>query len=356
MKGKRFAAVCAVMIGLTAALAGCGAKKAEAAEAAPLVKTMTVGAEEQAARRSFSGTVHGYYESNLAFQIGGRITARYVSAGDRVSAGQALFRVDSKDAEEQAAAAQSAVISAEAQLDLASSTRKRYQALHEVDAISDLAMDQTENQYKLAAAQLAQARATLARAENNLSFTVLTADRDGVIGSTLCEVGQVVAAGTPVVLIVDDAKKDVYISLTEKQYRMYSVGMPCTVTFWALPGVSVRGVIREKAASPDAATGTYDVKVTLVDPPEAVTVGMTAEVVMEEPAGQASFTVPLSAMAPQSEEPAVWVVKEGKAALVPVKTGAYGADTVEITAGLSKGDRVITAGTQRLSSGDEVRT
>lgn len=53
MKGKRFAAVCAVMIGLTAALAGCGAKKAEAAEAAPLVKTMTVGAEEQAARRSF---------------------------------------------------------------------------------------------------------------------------------------------------------------------------------------------------------------------------------------------------------------------------------------------------------------
>ena len=79
--------------------------------------------------------------------------------------------------------------------------------LHELQAISDLAMDQTKNQYELASAQLSQAQAALARAENNLGFTSLTADRDGVVGSTLYEVGQVVGAGTPVVLIVDDTKK-----------------------------------------------------------------------------------------------------------------------------------------------------
>lgn len=64
----------------------------------------------------------------------------------------------------------------------------------------------------------------------------MSPDRDGIVGTTLYEVGQVVAAGTPVVTIIDDSKLDVYISLTEKQYGLYSVGMPCEVTFWALPG------------------------------------------------------------------------------------------------------------------------
>lgn len=115
--------------------------------------------------------------------------------------------VDSKDASEQAAAAAGALNAAEAQYRLASSTMARYEKLHELQAISDLAMDQTKNQYELASAQLSQAQAALARAENNLGFTSLTADRDGVVGSTLYEVGQVVGAGTPVVLIVDDTKK-----------------------------------------------------------------------------------------------------------------------------------------------------
>lgn len=348
-------AAAAALIGVSLTVCGCGVKQAEAAEAAPIVKTMTVGAEEAAAKRTFSGTVHGAFESPIAFQVGGRITARYVAAGDRVSAGQALFRVDSRDAEEQAAAAQSAVISAEAQLELASSTLARYRSLHEVHAISDLAMDQTENQYKLASAQLAQARAALARAENNLSFTTLTADRDGVIGSTMCEVGQVVAAGTPVALIVDDSSLDVYISFTEKQYGQYPVGAPCTVTFWALPGVTVSGTVREKAASPDTATGTYDVKVALADPPETVALGMTAEAAFDAPRADA-VTVPLSAMAGDASSPAVWVVRDGRAALVPVTAGAYGKDTVEITGGLSAGDVVITAGAQRLHEGEEVRT
>lgn len=346
--------LCAALLGASFMAEGCGKKAAPAAQP-PLVKTMVVGAEAAGEKRTFSGTVHGYYESPLAFQVGGRIVERYVASGDRVSMGQALFKVDSKDAEEQAAAAESTVISAQAQFDLASSTLARYESLHQVDAISDLAMDQTQNQYKLAAAQLSQAEASLARAQNALSFTTLTADRDGVVGSTLYEVGQVVAAGTPVVLIVDDSRMDVHISFTEKQVREYSAGMPCKVTFWALPGVTAEGTIREIAAAPNTSTGTYDAKVTLTEIPEHVTVGMTAEVSFDRAGGTDGVTVPLTAMAGQSSKPAVWIVRDGKAVMVEVKTGSYGENTVEITEGLAKGDRVITAGTQKLSEGEEVR-
>ena len=340
---KKFAVIfAAVWVGFSLVLTGCGNKK-EAETKAVLVKTMVVGETAKAESRKFSGTVHGYFESPLAFQVGGRITRRLVSSGDRVTAGQVLMTVDSKDASEQAAAAAGALNAAEAQYRLASSTMARYEKLHELQAISDLAMDRTKNQYELASAQLSQAQAALARAENNLGFTSLTADRDGVVGSTLYEVGQVVGAGTPVVLIVDDTKKDVHISFTEKQYGKYSVGLPCTVTFWAFPDLQLKGTVREVAAAPNTSTGTYDAKVTLIDAP------------FDNPQGNEQIMVPLSAMAAQSEQPAVWIVRDHKVYLQKVETGQYGNDTVEIVSGLQKGDRVVTAGVQKLHEGEEVR-
>ena len=344
----------AALLGASLVFSGCGSEKT-AAPKAPLVKSMVIGESSQEVKHSFSGTVHGYFESPLAFQVGGRIMQRYVNSGERVSAGDPLFKVDSKDAEEQAAAARSSLNAAEASYKLAASTMARYEKLHSVNAISDLAMDQTRNQFDLADAQLQSAQSTLARAENNLGFTVLTADRDGIVGTTLYEVGQVVAAGTPVVSIIDDSKLDVYISFTEKQYRQYSVGMPCEVTFWALPGVTVEGKVREVAAAPNTSTGTYDAKVTLTDPPQDIAVGMTAEVKFDQNSKGKGVMIPLTAIATQDETPSVWVVRDNKVYIQKVQVGRYGEDQVEIVSGLSNGDRVVTAGIGKLSEGEEVR-
>lgn len=372
---KRWAGIAAaVMLGMSLSLTGCG-KAVNKGPSAPLVKTIVIGEDAKDAKDTFSGTVHGFFESPLAFQTGGRIMQRYVTSGERVTAGQELFSVDSKDAEEQAAAARSSLDAAGASLKLAQSTLARYEKLHAANAISDLAMDQTRNSYDLALTQYRSAEAALSRAENNLGFTTLVADRDGIVGTTLYEVGQVVAAGTPVVTIIDDSKLDVYISLTEKQYGLYSVGMPCEVTFWALPnnvtrsreccpcevtfwalpGVKVAGKVREVAAAPNAATSTYDAKVTLENPPQDVVVGMTAQVKFTDPDSARGFMVPLSAMASQQASPSVWVIRDGKAHLQKVETGRYGKDAVEITSGLKKGDRVVTAGVARLSEDEEVR-
>lgn len=352
---KRWAGIAAaVMLGMSLSLTGCG-KAVNKGPSAPLVKTIVIGEDAKDAKDTFSGTVHGFFESPLAFQTGGRIMQRYVTSGERVTAGQELFSVDSKDAEEQAAAARSSLDAAGASLKLAQSTLARYEKLHAANAISDLAMDQTRNSYDLALTQYRSAEAALSRAENNLGFTTLVADRDGIVGTTLYEVGQVVAAGTPVVTIIDDSKLDMYISLTEKQYGLYSVGMPCEVTFWALPGVKVAGKVREVAAAPNAATSTYDAKVTLENPPQDVAVGMTAQVKFTDPDSARGFMVPLSAMASQQASPSVWVIRDGKAHLQKVETGRYGKDAVEITSGLKKGDRVVTAGVARLSEDEEVR-
>ena len=344
----------AMLIGASLVLSGCGSEKTQASKA-PLVKSMVVGEGKNEMKNTFSGTVHGYFESPLAFQVGGRIMQRYVTSGERVTAGQALFKVDSKDAEEQAAAARSSLESAQASYRLAQSTLARYNQLHAANAISDLVMDQTKNQFELAVAQLNSAEATLARAENNLSFTLLKADRDGIVGSTLYEVGQVVSAGTPVVSIIDDSQMDVYISFTEKQKSLYSVGMPCEVTFWAMPQEKAMGRVREIAAAPNTSTGTYDAKVTLVEAPKDIAVGMTAEVKFEESREKQALMVPLTAIAQQNQTPSVWVIRDNRVHLQQVEVGRYGEDQVEITSGLLKGDRIVTAGVSKLSEGEEVR-
>lgn len=342
------------LVGVVVTMSGCG-KQTTPANSAPLVKTIVIGEEISENKHSFSGTVHGCFEAPLSFQVGGRIVERYVQSGQRVTAGEALFKLDSKDAEEQVNTAEGAVISAQAAYNLADSTLARYRSLHDIHAISDLAMDQTQSQYEVASAQLQQAQAALSRAQNNLDFTTLRANRDGVIGSTSYEVGQVVSAGMPVALMVDDSQKEVHISLTEKQYGEYSVGMPCTVTFWALPHVQVKGIIKEKAASPTAGIGTYDVKVSLEDCPTNVTIGMTAQVSIENKMNTNRIEVPLTAMAGQKEQPSVWIVKDGKVYLVAVKVGKYGENSIEIIEGLKQGDRIVIAGTNKLSDGEEVR-
>lgn len=98
---KRWAGIAAaVMLGMSLSLTGCG-KAVNKGPSAPLVKTIVIGEDAKDAKDTFSGTVHGFFESPLAFQTGGRIMQRYVTSGERVTAGQELFSVDSKDAEEQ---------------------------------------------------------------------------------------------------------------------------------------------------------------------------------------------------------------------------------------------------------------
>lgn len=82
---KRWAGIAAaVMLGMSLSLTGCG-KAVNKGPSAPLVKTIVIGEDAKDAKDTFSGTVHGFFESPLAFQTGGRIMQRYVTSGERVT-------------------------------------------------------------------------------------------------------------------------------------------------------------------------------------------------------------------------------------------------------------------------------
>ena len=319
-------------------VAGCGSDQT-AAEPDQLVKTMEVGKTNDSTAGTYSGTVKGRYESKLSFQAGGRITTRNVQLGTRVKAGDVLMTVDPKDIMQAVNQSQAQVDAAAAQLQLAEANLKRYKELYSSDAVSAADLDQFQTAYDRAAAQYNQAQAGQQAQDNQLSYTRLTADADGVIAAVTAEVGQVVPAGQPVVTLVHDGDLEVTINVPENKLADFPVGKAVTVSFWALQNQTVSGVVREVAPMADAVSRTYEVNITLQNPPQGLQLGMTASVANagEEQAAADTVVLPLSAIYQTGSTPQVWVVGKDKTlSLKNVSVETFGDNSVKVK-GLQKG-------------------
>ena len=357
-KGKKIQAVfMAGAIVSALILGGCGSDQT-AAEPDQLVKTMTVGQRSDSTAGTYSGTVKGRYESKLSFQAGGRITARNVQLGTRVKAGDVLMSIDPKDVMQAVNQSQAQVDAAAAQLQLAEANLKRYKELYSSDAVSAADLDQFQTAYDRAAAQYNQAQAGQQAQANQLAYTQLTADADGVIAAVSAEVGQVVPAGQPVVTLVHDGDLEVTINVPENKLADFPVGKAVAVSFWALQNQNVSGVVREVAPMADPVSRTYEVNIALPNPPQGLQLGMTASVANagEEQAAADAVVLPLSAIYQTGSTPQVWVVGKDKTlTLQNVSVETFGDNTVKVT-GLRKGDIVVTAGVHKLRAGEKVRT
>ncbi|MBR4904262.1 MAG: efflux RND transporter periplasmic adaptor subunit, partial [Selenomonadaceae bacterium] len=158
----------------------------------PLVKVQQIKFSNAAQTENYSGVVKGRYETNLSFQIGGKIISRDVQAGSFVHAGEVLMTIDPKDIVEQSHSADAQVASARAQLELAKSNLDRYSELFKSEAIAAVVLDQYKTQYDAALAAHDAAVAQARQSQNALEYATLTANADGVISEILAEVGQVV--------------------------------------------------------------------------------------------------------------------------------------------------------------------
>ena len=242
----------------------------------PYVRTVTVGKETVDNTSSYPGEVRGRYESDLAFQVAGKLISRSVNLGDTVKTGDILMQIDPKDIEQSFEASQAAVTAAEANYKLARDNASRYTALYNSGGVSKAMMEQYNTQMEAAASSLRQAQAQLITNSNQLSYTQLIADHDGVVASG--EVGQVVAAGTPVVTVVQSGEQEIQIYVPENHLDKIYPQQSAKINFWALENVSADGYIREIAPMADSVTRTYKVRVAVTQMPAAVKLGMTAKV------------------------------------------------------------------------------
>lgn len=320
----------------------------------PYVRTVTIGAETVDTATTYPGEVRGRYESELAFQVAGKIVSRSVNLGDSVHAGDILLRLDPQDVEQNVEASQAAAAAAEASYKLAKDNAARYTTLYQSGGVSQLTMEQYNTQLEAAASTLRQARAQLIASSNQLAYTQLVADHDGVVANVSGEVGQVVAAGTPVVTVVQSGEQEVQIYIPENHLDQISPEQKATVTFWALDNVTADGYIREIAPMADSVTRTYKVRVAVPDLPASVKLGMTAKVHLNNGSDQL-ILLPAAAVYQTGTQPQVWVVSGSKVHTQNVTIDGYAGNNVRISAGLQPGTVVVIGGVNKLAEGQEVR-
>ena len=325
------------------------------AEDIPLVRTLVVGSNSATQDYIYSGEVRGRFESQLAFQVGGKVTKRFIELGKTVRAGEVLMQIDPKDLQQTVNSSSAQVYSAESQLKLAKNNLSRYQQLYAQGAVSRAQLDQYQNEYDVAVASVQRTSAQLSQGVNQFNYSLLYADQPGVIASIAIEAGQVVSAGQTVLTIVQDGEREVEISVPENRIEELRKTTQIKATFWALPNTTIKGKVREIAPMADSTTRTYKVRISLINPPQEIKLGMTAAVTVSDSPQSASLTIPLSAVYQTGTSPEVWVVKDSLVSLRPVQTGNFSGNQIQVLAGLNPGETIVTAGVQKLRPGQKIR-
>ncbi|MGV3683628.1 MAG: efflux RND transporter periplasmic adaptor subunit [Acidovorax sp.] len=320
------------------------------------VKLMTVGVGALQSQVEYAGEVRARVESRLGFRVAGKIVQRQAELGQRVKAGDVLAQLDPRDYQLAADSARAQLASATTQRDLAAADYKRYQTLKDQNFISGAELERRDATLKAAQAALDQARAQLSSQGNQATYTRLVADVSGVVTGIEAEPGQVVAAGTPVVRIAQDGPRDVVFAVPEDKVAQIAVGSDVAVRGWS-GGPEMAGKVREVAASADAATRTFQVKVAI----EGKDVPALGATVYAQPkvlahAGVVAIKLPTSALRQEGQATAVWVYDAAsstvKSQVVQIAT-ADGNEAV-VAGGLTPGMQVVSTGVHVLSPGQKV--
>ena len=323
------------------------------------VKVVRIGDAAAADVMSFAGEVRARYETTLAFRVSGKMIDRPVEVGDRVHKGQRVARLDSTDYQLGTAALNAQLKAAQAERDFARDDLTRYRELLNQRVISPAEFDRHDTAYTTARERVVTLDAQLSQATNQLQYTDLLADRDGVVTAVEVEAGQVVAAGQPIVKLARLDEKEIHIDIPEQRVAGIDLHQTVSVTLWADGNRRIMARIREIAAAADPASRTYRVKATLLEGQDEARLGKTATVWIPVTTSP-RLAVPLSAVfTPQNEpgQPRVWLVDEraGTVRSVPVQLGEALDEEHIVVAGVVSGQLVVSAGVQRLAEGQAVR-
>jgi len=340
-------------------LAGCDETSVAWEQTRPRpVKTVTVTAEPQKIG-SLPGIVEARVETDMAFRTLGRIVSRRVEVGDLVSKGQVIAEIDPLSLQLAVRSAQADLRDAQAQLDNAAITERRKRTLANSNAASVADYDLAEQHLKSAEADVARTTASLAKAREQLGYSELRAEFDGVVTATSAETGQTVAAGQMVLRLARPELRDVVVDLPEALLSSGSIGDNLNVALQLDPRQETLGKVREIAPQAEPSTRTYRVKLAIDQAPEIFRLGAVVTVNAMAGERKGSIPLPISAISNRDGADRVWVVDRttGTVKLRPVELGtrAAGAGFVRVVSGLQEGDEVVVAGVNELADGQKVK-
>ncbi|MFM5810159.1 efflux RND transporter periplasmic adaptor subunit [Aeromonas veronii] len=346
-------------------LVGCDAAPQEQeAPAQPQVSVLTLTGRELVISEDLPARVAALRSADIRAQISGIVQRRLFEQGAEISANTVLFQINPAPFKADVDSAAAALQRAEAVLARARTQIERLRPLLRTDAISRQTYDDAVSQRDQAAADVAQARATLARHQLNLQFASVEAPIAGRIDQALVSEGALVSPTdtTPMARIqqIDQVYVDVRQPASVLESLRQQAGSKAPELAVEILGsngtpLGMQGHILFSGIEVDAGTGDVLLRVLVDNPERRLLPGLYVQARIPRARYANALTVPQQAVVRTSGQTSVWVVDgQGQAQLVPVNTAELVNSQYRIASGLSAGQQVVIEGIDRLTTGVQV--
>ncbi len=339
-----------LIVGASLALSACSSGKDEPAPvAADKVYPVTIAQVQPASTSALitaAGTVRYRYETPLGFTTAGKIASIRFQEGDRVMPGALIAALDATQVGANLESARAEQQRAQAELG-------RFQQLFEKGWVTRAQLERAEATARAATAQVSTAGFASGTSR-------ILAPSGGIILARSAEPGQVVAAGTQIVVLGETSGGMVLRApMIDSDIARLSPGMPVLVRLSAVPGGEIEGVISEIDARANPSSGAFEVTVALPANP-ALRSGQigTAEFRVAAAPDASGLAVPASAVFNvRADEGFVYLLdpKTSRVRARAVQIGRIDDKELIVTGGLRPGDRIVTSGLVLLTDGAKVK-
>ncbi len=296
-------------------------------------------------------TIRPYEQAVLYAKVAGYLKTIRVDRGDRVREGELLAEIESPELVADLARQKAEVAVADVAYKRVSEAQKK---------APDLVMPQTVDDAK---AKLDEATATLERTQTLLSYTRIVAPLSGIVTRRSVDPGAFIPAATSgsvapstgLLTVMDIRSVRIDVPVPEPEVPFVKVGLPVEVTVDELKGRTFRGAVKRFAYALEEDSKTMTAEAEIPNPDDALRPGMYARVRIAIETKPDVLLVPAAAVVTGKDSASVFVVADGKAKRLPVKTGFRDESSVEILDGLPADQAVILAGATPPIDGQPVR-
>ena len=371
-KGSRKAwIVLAIAVMAVAALLGSGiwsrvkasaTLRAETVQAAvPAVSVVSPKRTAPADEIILPGNVQPYISSPVYARTNGYLKKWYFDIGARVKKGQLLAVIETPEVDQQLQQARSNLLTAQANLELASITKTRYQGLLKSNAVAQQDVDNAVGTYNANKAIVEADKAAVEQYSALVSFEKIYAPFDGIITARNTDVGDLINSGsstgakTDLFHIAQPGILRVYVNVPEEYSQGVKNGMTADLSLAEFPGRKFHGKLVRTAEAINVTTRTLLIEIDVDNPAGTLLTGSYAEVHLAVPTHASTFLLPVNALIFRSEGLHVATVKSGKVDLVAVTPGHDFGSQIEIVSGLNAEDQVIINPPDSIVSGQQVQ-
>ncbi len=338
------------------------ALRAETAQAAlPAVSVVSPKQTAPADEIILPGNVQPFITSPIYSRTNGYLKKWYFDIGAHVKKGQLLAVIETPEVDQQLQQARSNLLTAQANLELASITKTRYQGLLKSNAVSQQDVDNAVGTYNANKSIVEADKAAVEQYSVLASFEKIYAPFDGVITARNTDIGDLINSGsgtgvkTDLFHIAQPGRLRVYVNVPEEYSQGTKTGMTADLTLAEFPGRKFRGTLVRTAEAINVTTRTLLVEIDVNNPTGTLLSGSYAEVHLAVPTQAATLLLPVNTLIFRSEGLRVGVVKDGKVVLTAVTPGHDFGNEIEIVSGLTANDQVIVNPPDSIVSGQAVQ-